>query len=224
MRKAAGSQASVSRSGATRWAQKYPRVHLVYSYLPFDRSCEKWHNTKIEDAWKDELQTKLDSFQKLWDKEAPLLLGTTVAEIGKPFQHKEMIATLTLCPIPSMSIPLLLQVRRFLDGPTQNNPLAPFLFPALVFHELLHTYVGYYTQIKSALLRKYEKEQLHVLTHLHLMAVMQGVYLRLGRKQDLAQIIAKDSASVDKAYARAWQIVSEIEGYETFIKELKRGD
>ena len=120
-----------------------------------------------------------------------------------------------------MSIPLLLQVRRFLDGPTQNNPLAPFLFPALVFHELLHTYVGYYTQIKSAFVQKYGKEPLSVLTHLHLMAVMKHVYLKLGREAELKQIIAKDSASEDKAYARAWQIVNEIEGYEPFLKEIK---
>ena len=193
----------------------------MYSHLPFDRSCEKWLNTKIEDSWKEELQTKLSSFQELWDREAPLLLGTTVAETGKSFEHREMIAALTLCPIPSMSIPLLLQVRRFLDGPTQNNPLAPFFFPALLFHELLHTYVGYYTQIKSALLQKYEKEQTYVLTHLHLMAVMRCVYLKLGREQELAQIIARDSANENKSYARAWQIVNEIEGHEALIAEIR---
>ena len=221
MRKGIGSRASASLSGATGGAQEYPRVHLVYSYLPFDRACEQWRNTKIEDAWIEELRVKLSSFQDIWDKEAPLLLGTTVAEIGKSFQHKEMIATLTLCPIPSMSIPLLLQVRRFLDGPTRNNPQAPFFFSALVFHELLHTYLGYYTQIKSALVQKYEKEQLFVLTHLHLMAVMKHVYLKLGREGALEQIIARDSASEDKSYARAWQIVNEIEGYEALIKEIK---
>ena len=199
----------------------YPHVHLVYSYLPFDRACEQWRNTKIEDGWIEELRMKLGSFQDIWDKEAPLLLGTTVAEMGRPFQHKEMIATLTLCPIPSMSIPLLLQVRRFLDGPTGNKPQAPFLFAALVFHELLHTYLGYYTELKSALVQKYEKEQLFVLTHLHLMAVMKHVYLKLGREAELTQIIAKDSASEDKSYARAWQIVNEIEVYGAFVEEIK---
>lgn len=164
---------------------------------------------------------KLNSFQDIWDKDAPLLLGATVAEIGKPFQHREMTATLTLCPIPSMSIPLLLQVRRFLDGPTLNNPLAPFFFSALVFHELLHTYLGYYTQLKSALVQKYGNEQLLVLTHLHLMAVMKHVYLKLGRAGELEQIVMRDSANEDKSYARAWQIVNEIEGHEAFVKEVR---
>jgi hypothetical protein len=221
LRKTTGSRASASLSGAAEGAQEFPRVCLVYSYLPFDRACEQWHNTKIEDAWIEELRTKLGSFQDIWDREAPALLGTTVAEMGKPFQHKEMIATLTLCPIPSMSVPLLLQVRRFLDGPTQGNPQASCLFPALVFHELLHTYLGYYAQLKSDLVQKYGQEPLFVLTHLHLMAVMKHVYLKLGREGELEQIVARDSAIDDKSYARAWQIVNEIEGHAAFVREIR---
>ena len=56
------------------------------------------------------------------------------------------------------------------------------------------------------------------------MAVMKHVYLKLGRENELDQIVAKDSSSDDKAYARAWQIVNEIEGHEAIIKEIKRGN
>src|SRR5262249_1498941 len=94
----------------------------IFGYIPFDQSCEQWRNTKIEPQWYAELRTKIKAWQAYWDQEASLLLGTTITEIHKPFQYQDMIATLTLCPIASMSRPLLINVRPFLDGPTQQQP------------------------------------------------------------------------------------------------------
>jgi hypothetical protein len=138
------------------WGEPYPHVPLVFGYIPFDQSCEQWRNTKIEPQWYAELRTKIKAWQEYWNQEASLLLGTTIAEIHKPFRYQEMLATLTLCPIGSMSRPLLINVRPFLDGPTQQQPRPLFLFSALVFHELLHTYVlGALPPGTSALLEKY---------------------------------------------------------------------
>jgi hypothetical protein len=120
-----------------------------------------------------------------------------------------------------MSVPLLLNVRRFLDGPTQGNPQPMFLFSGLVFHELLHPYIGRYDRLESRLVEKYSGEPLVVLTHLHLTALMKGVYLKLGRADQLREIVARDSAAEDPAYRRAWQIVNDIEGHEAFVSELR---
>ncbi len=134
-----------------------------------------------------------------------------------------MIATLTLCPIPSMSRPLLINVRPFLDGPTQQKPRPMFLFSAVVFHELLHTYVmGALPQGQSTLLARYKSEELTVQHHLHLMAVMKMVYLKLDREAQLQQIIEKGSASDNPGYRRAWQIVNDIEGHQAFVQELRQ--
>src|SRR5713101_8902700 len=173
-------------------AQEYPRVELVYQYIPFDRTCEQWLETRVEESWMREIEAKLPSFQEFWDKEAPFLPGTMASEIGRPFRRREMVAALTLCPVSSMSTPLLIKVRRFMDGPTQGKPQPMHMFSALVFHELLHTYVGYYASLKSGLVEKYRNEQPVVLTHLHLMAVMKHVYLKLGRQEQLREIIAWD--------------------------------
>jgi hypothetical protein len=196
---------------------------LVFGYVPFDQSCERWRNTKIEPQWYEELKLKIKALQDYWDHEAPLLLGTTLAAINKPFRHKEMIATLTLCPIQSMSRPLLINIRPFLDGPTQQQPRPLFLFAALVFHELLHTYViGARPPGPSALLERYKSEEPIVKSHLHLMAVMQMVYLNLGREEQLQQIIEKDRAIGNPGYGRAWQIVHDIEGHDAFVHELRQ--
>jgi hypothetical protein len=120
-----------------------------------------------------------------------------------------------------MSVPLLINVRRFLDGPTQGSPQPMFLFCALVFHELLHTYIGRYDRLESKLIEKYSGEALVVLTHLHLAALMKRVYLKLGRADPLREIVARDSASEEPASRRAWEIVNDIEGHEAFVKELR---
>jgi len=120
-----------------------------------------------------------------------------------------------------MSVPLLINVRRFLDGPTLGSPQPMSLFSALLFHELLHTYIGRYDGLESKLIEKYSGEPLVVLTHLHLTALMKRVYLKLGRAEQLREIVARDAASEDPAYRRAWQIVNDIEDHETFVSELK---
>ncbi len=201
-------------------AQEYPRVELVYQYIPFDRTCEQWLNTRVEESWMREIEAKLPSFQEFWDKEAPFLPGTMALEIGRPFRRREMVAALTLCPVSSMSTPLLINVRRFLDGPTQGKPQPMHMFSALVFHELLHTYIPYPLP-GSRLMEKYKSEPPLVLTHVHLMAVMTLVYLKLGRREQLKEIIAWDSAAENPIYRRGWQIVNDIEGHQAFVDELK---
>jgi len=221
MRRTRASAAGTFSGAAAAPAAGFPRVELVYQYLPFDRTCEQWLDTKIEESWMREIEAKLASFQEFWDKKAPSLLGTTVSQIGKPFRRREMVAALTLCPVSSMSTPLLINVRRFLDGPTRGKPQPMHLFSALVFHELLHTYIPYPLP-GSRLMEKYKDEPTMVLTHLHLMAVMKHVYLKLRRREQLREIIAWDSAADNPIYARSWQIVNDIEGHEAFVKELRR--
>ena len=67
-----------------------------------------------------------------------------------------------------------------------------------------------------------QNEPILVQTHLHLMAVMKQVYLKLGRSEQLKEIIARDSAAPNPAYRRAWQIVNDIEGHQAFVAELRR--
>jgi hypothetical protein len=196
-------------------------VELVYADLTFDRFFAPRLNAEIDPGWQKGVRAKTRSFQDSWDREAPLLLGTAVAEIGTGFRYREGTAVLTLCPVPSMSVPLLINVRRFLDGPTQGNPQPMSLFCALLFHELLHTYIGRYEGLESKLAEKYAGEPLVVLTHLHPLALMKHVYLKLGRGELLREIVAGDSASEDPAYRRAWKIVNDIEGHPGFVDELR---
>ncbi len=200
-------------------APGYPKVELIYSFVPFDRGCSALAGVEIEQEWIDELEAKVGTFQQYWDREGPRLLATVVELTGTPFLRRDVTATMTLCKFRSMSLPLLLNMRRFLESTRDEEPEPMFLFGALVLHELLHTYVV--DQIETSYLtdEKYADEPGSVRSHVHLMALMKATYLKLGREDELAEIIARDS-QLGPIYARAWEIVNEIEGHEAFLDEI----
>ena len=207
----------------TSWSQ-YPQVDFVFAYRPFDLSCEVWTKQPIDQSWYDELRAQLPALRSEWSKEAPVLLGETVAALSAPFRRNELTAFITLCPIQSMSIPLIINARLFLSGPMKQNPWPLSRFSVIVFHEILHTHLPPLSAGKSLLLAKYKDETPVVRNHLHLFSVMKHVYLKLGREQQLSDIIATDSSSKDPSYARAWEIVNKAEGYEPFMTELRGRD
>ena len=201
-------------------SQGIPKVDFRYSFVPFDRSCSELTETKIEQAWIEELESRMDEFRSTWDNGGPALLKAVIEEIGSPFVQSEMIATMTLSNFRSMSLPLILNVRRHLSSFTDGNPRPMPMFVGLVFHELLHTYVVDHLD-KSKLWEKYKDEPGSVLSHLHLNALMKMAYLKLGREEELASIVAKDT-SIGPIYKRAWEIVNDLEGHEAFVAELKQ--
>ena len=99
-------------------AEPIPVVHFLYpapNGTVFDRNCPELMNTRIDSGWVEETVRRLPEFQAWWDKEGPRYLSVTFAEIGLKFPFSEMQAALTVCPIPSMSTPLLINVRPFLS-------------------------------------------------------------------------------------------------------------
>jgi len=201
------------------FAEPYPRVPFIFGYLPFDQSCEQWTNTHIDPQGYTELEGKIKAFQDAWNRDGAPLLEATVAETKKPFPYDEMIVTLTLCRISSMSRPLLVNVRPYLDGPTNQHPRAMRMFVGDVFHELLHLYVIGARPKQTPLMERYKDEDPLVKYHLHLDAVMKMAYLKLHREDELREIIEFDSR--DPPYRKAWHIVNDVEGYEAFVRELE---
>ena len=199
------------------WSQ-YPQVDFVFGYRPFDLSCEVWTKQPIDQSWYGELRSQLPALRSEWAKEAPVLLGETVSVLNAPFRRNELTAFLTLCAIPSMSAPLIINGRLFLPSPMKQSPWPLSRFSAIVFHEILHTHLPPFYAGKSSLFAKYKDETPVVQNHLHLLALMKYVYLKLGREEQLNDIVTTDSSGKDPSYARA---IVKIEGHESFIKELR---
>lgn len=211
----AGFEPEPSPTGA---GSGYPKVRFDYGFVPFDRACSKATGKEIPQEQIAELESRLASFQEHWDEEGPRLLEATIAATGKPFIQQHLTAVMSLCDFPSMSHPLLLNMRRFLNSGPEDPPRSKSSFLSLVFHELLHIYVTE-TLEKSPLIEKYADEPGSVKSHMHLMAIMKKVYLQLGLEDELAELVAKDAGR--PIYARSWQIVNELEGYQPFVDELK---
>jgi len=185
----------------------------------FDRTCSQFLNTEIKPEWQQETVRRLPEFQAQWDREGPRYLSVTFAEIGLRFPYREMQAVLTVCPVSTMSMPLMINVGSFLS--TAQNPARPEFFSEVVFHELMHHYVSPVFVI-SALRKKYEKEPSVTLYHLHVMALEKFALLKLRKTTELKYLdYLYRTDPPPSYYKRAWEIVNNIEGYEAFIKELK---
>lgn len=196
-----------------------PVIKYRYSTV-FDRWCTATNGTDVPDSKRQQLLGKVDNIQAEWDKLGPKLLATTEKLIGKPFQRREVTATLFLCGrTPSMSMPLLVNGNWFVDGEKQiPNDMATHI----VFHELVHIYLVDHFMGETPLRKKYgaEGENFLVLNHLHLMAIQKMVYLELGLEEELSRVIANDSILAKGAYKRSWEIVNEV-GHEVFVAELR---
>lgn len=172
-----------------------------------------------------EVQQKLPTLRNLWSSYENPLLGTTTTIVGKSFfRHEETVSVLACPNLKGQAEPLLVPIWPYLSTTTRGSPFDMRFFIGVTFHELLHRYVdnifGGLTP-STPLLKKYSNESLLVRRHLHVDAIQKAVYLRLGLTDEIKAIIANDSKSFGPDYARAWQIVNDIEGPNAFVQELQ---
>ena len=118
---------------------------------------------------------------------------------------------------------LILGVSNLLEpGWKESSITKEEVFNSLLFHELLHIWLEENLDVAgSALLEKYRYEHQYVLDHLHLMALQKMVYLNLRRFDILSEIDKGYRIFSLPEYRRAWEIVTQIEGYETVLEDLR---
>ena len=88
----------------------------------------------------------------------------------------------------------------------------------------MHTYVRPVLPV-SELRKKYAAELPTVQNHLHVMALERFTLTKLGKTAELKASDATNRTgafATTSGYKRAWEIVSDVEGYEAFLAELKR--
>ena len=122
-----------------------------------------------------------------------------------------------------MSTPLIINGRLFLSSPDETKPLA---IVSLLYNrfprKILHTHLPpLYAGKIPLLLAKYKDETPVSPESSSPPLVMKHIFLNWAREQQLSEIITMDSSGNDPSYARAWEIVNKIEGYEPFLKELR---
>jgi len=203
--------------------QMAPRVVLGYSYAPFDRACSSWIKVQIPDDVRAEAERRAPEFQAAWDHVAPSYFAAVKKIAHKPFRQREFYGTMTVCRTGlSMSHPFLIFTRPYLvaDQIRATGPLSLAQFSQTVLHELLHWYADdYATTTTSAILRKYESELDQTKAHLHVHALMEGVFRDVLGQPEVIEAIKKANQD-SEPYRRAWEIV-DTEGHERLIAEIR---
>jgi len=205
---------------AQGFASEMPKVDILYppggSLL--DRFCESDLKIPIDGEKVQETVRRREQFQEQWNSEGPSYMSTALAQIGLEFPYREVQATLTVCLPVSTSIPLVVDAKPFLHS--AERPAPPWEFSEVVFHELMHLYVSPVFGT-SALMHKYRNDPPTTRYHLHVMAMEKLVLLKLNRVDELKVIDHDYRSGPDPAYKRAWEIVNDIEDYQSFIDELR---
>ena len=196
-----------------------PQVRLSYAEI-FDRVCARETKVSVDEKWRTELEIRLPEFQTAWEQSGTELLNTASTVVGKKFSEGEFSVALTLCSFPSMSNPLLINMRYALASFTEQ-PIPLDVTVSTIFHEILHRYLNDKIPEHSKLLKKYSTESETVLSHLHLFALQKAVYLKLKQEDLLQKVITKDRTLPNGSYKRAWEIVNDLEDYHSFIQELQ---
>lgn len=227
-------------------ANSLPTLSFVHSGL-IERYCASTSTVKPDEHVLAEIDEKMPEFRAAWAAEGPKLMAANVAATGRPYLFRETVATLHACrDMPSYSAPFLLAVAQFtatgaslapvaIAGLERNGsrvaaPASPGLppmsgFTYLVWHESTHRYINdIIDQLPgrtTPLLTKYATEDGVALSHLHLFALEQIVYRRLGREKEWAERNARLRARGFKSAVRAVDIVG-IETAERLVAELRR--
>lgn len=207
--------ASAQRS---TFSNSIPVVFISYSPL-FDQVCERTFGQKIPPVAKVEGPRRQYELIAQWQKDSPYFFNVLINRIGRGYPRKEETVSLTSCNILSVSDPVMIPLKRWLVSLGGREPL--YGFSDVVFHELLHRYLSANFDInKSALIRKYQKENQQVLAHIHLMALQKMIYIDL-RRNDLIKWLNHDyNELIGGDYKRAWEIVNTIESYQALVNEL----
>ncbi len=199
-----------------------PIVKITYSPAQ-DAACAADGHYMIQKQWEDEVTRDLPRVHELWDALGPKLLTATEKITGKQFSRRDVEIRLTLCNLPSESSHGDIKVNmRFALHTFTKDPVSLRYKVSLFYHELLHEFVDKNLPAHSELLRQHASEPERVRDHLHLLALEKAVYLRLGLKEELAEIIRVDGELPNGFYKRAWEIVNTGETtHLKYVDELK---
>ena len=230
--RAIGLAAAAFLSGAAA-ADSAPRVEIDFPNL-IERYCAEL-SVAPDPEVVAELRRRLPELRAAWEREGPALMAETARLAGRPYRFRETIAVLHACEdLGSLSRPLLIAAARYTDAwarrpgrdgaARSRRPDADFVNS--VWHETNHRYV---TAIVESLpgattpaRERHARESIVVRNHLHLFALEELVWTRLGRRDEFEARRARVEGRGDRELARAYALVRQ-EGAEALVAELRPG-
>lgn len=198
-----------------------PYVHIKYNKT-LDAACAFFKGYEIEDSWKLELTARIEEFRSTWEMLGPKLLQETELLSGYKFDSP-ISAYLSLCSVPSQSLVGISVNMRYSLASFTNNPVSFDYKAAVLYHEILHQLIAELVPSNSQLLALHRNEHDRVLNHLHLLALEKAVYLKLGLKRELSEVINIDGKLTGGFYKRAWEIINATDDtYMLYLAEIAK--
>ncbi len=204
----------------------FPKISMVYGY-DFDDWCPTSLKLGVVHL-KEVAQLKADlaNFEKAWDEVGPELLKTSAEVVGTNYQFHEARATLVLCYFPSLSDPLMVNMRAFVAETAGDSVSSKVAFSGTLFEVVLERYIDDILKARhldaTPLLYKYRNEPSSVRDNLLADAVAKLVYERLGRLKDLKEVEELESHLVSAARLNRAREIEDKEGAENFVRELRK--
>ena len=216
----------VGRAESLPREHSHPIVTIEYSEL-FDRAHAQAAKEPATEEAMQELKRRLPELRSAWESGGPVRLQETIKVVGKPLLFRETVATVIASRLPSMSSPLIINGRPYLNATAKEGAMPTTVFVQVVFHEVLHRYVRDLIAARpdaaTPLLEKYSDETAHVRNHLHVAAIEILVARRLQRDDEYREYLKLEASLATAAgLARAKEIVQR-EGPEQFIDDLRGG-
>lgn len=118
--------------------------------------------------------------------------STEVPDVTIEYNRASVTARLTLCNTPSRSYPVIVNIRYSLSSFTEQ-PVSIHVKTGTLYHEILHGYIENNLPKRSTLLELYRNENPRVVEHLHSIALLKAVYLKLQLTDQLSSLIEVDN-------------------------------
>jgi hypothetical protein len=204
----------------------YPKVEFNYGWCSYvmDFLGSWFFDAPVTEDLKHQLTNQLPQLTSAWGKDAPILFKELFSTFQKGIKAENRNALINLSHGSSYGSHrfLIFGLRWFLDPEPWRFAISKEdAFSALVFHELLHVWVDENLhKDRSELLQKYRDEDSLVLDHLHLMAIQKMIYLKINRPDLLDFIDESYRTNQGPLYKKAWEIVNNIEGYESVLADI----
>ena len=213
-----------------------PRVEIAFPRL-IERYCSLVSPRPPVEQVMAAIARRLPELTALWDRDGPVLLAEARRITGRNYHFAETQAVVHGCEdLGSLSQPLLIAAAPYTElwetrppgdngRPRVRRSDADFV--NAVWHEVTHRYLS---RIIAGLpggttpsRERHAGEDIVVRNHLHLFALEELVWRRLGRGAEFEARRARMLASGDPMLARAYRIVMS-EGADALVAEIRPAD
>lgn len=190
------------------------KIHFEYSTI-FDQHISELMGTTLDEKVVLQVEKMIPRLNEEWQKQGDILLSTASELSEFRFNQSEMKCIVTVSEFVSMSHPLIVNVKKYLD---RSN--IDFLME-VVFHELLHVLLTDNWKVwPTELLKKHSNQDRTIESHLHLMSLERATHIKLGNHRRLEEI-SLWYEMIGGSYIKSWIIVNENENFLNFVSELK---